>query len=159
MTDLVHILPEFPVQQYSHLLPSLEKNLVTTCDLLLLDAVDVARRCQLPVLDIQNFRVRVTTLIEQQLGLEAARVSQNDTDDSVDSYRGHYGQHYVSGSVLSRPSSFISTLDDGLDAALGGGIPAGYLTEVTGERYCSGLVLRDDLFTTSLVVRVKHSYF
>ena len=29
----------------------------------------------------------------------------------------------------------ISTLDDGIDAILGGGLPTGYLCEVTGERY------------------------
>lgn len=28
----------------------------------------------------------------------------------------------------------ISVLDDDLDVALGGGFPAGYMTEVTGER-------------------------
>jgi DNA repair protein RAD57 len=28
----------------------------------------------------------------------------------------------------------ISTLDEKLDAALGGGIPPGYLVEITGER-------------------------
>lgn len=28
----------------------------------------------------------------------------------------------------------VSTLDDDLDRALGGGIPTGYITEVTGER-------------------------
>jgi DNA repair protein RAD57 len=30
--------------------------------------------------------------------------------------------------------SAISTLDDAMDMALGGGIPTGYVTEVTGER-------------------------
>lgn len=29
----------------------------------------------------------------------------------------------------------ISTLDDDLDRALGGGIPTGYITEITGERF------------------------
>ena len=35
----------------------------------------------------------------------------------------------------------ISTLDSVLDELLGGGIPTGYLTEVTGERYNSSIVL------------------
>lgn len=35
----------------------------------------------------------------------------------------------------------ISTLDDDMDRALGGGIPAGYITEVTGERYASFTLL------------------
>lgn len=35
---------------------------------------------------------------------------------------------------LGRKWRSISTLDDSIDAALGGGIPTGYITEFTGER-------------------------
>lgn len=37
--------------------------------------------------------------------------------------------------ILDRKWRAISTLDDSIDAALGGGIPTGYITEITGERY------------------------
>lgn len=42
---------------------------------------------------------------------------------------------------LSRWST-ISTLDPALDELLGGGIPTGYLTEITGERYTTRKYLR-----------------
>jgi DNA repair protein RAD57 len=56
---------------------------------------------------------------------------------------GFGGEEQLSHAFLSGPSTlkspsigwrWISTLDEELDAALGGGIPPGYLVEITGER-------------------------
>jgi hypothetical protein len=51
-------------------------------------------------------------------------------------------------------------LDEELDAALGGGIPRGYLVEITGERYAALDLLSADCTDSSLlvVVRVKRNY-
>jgi DNA repair protein RAD57 len=48
MTDLLQVLPDLDSKPYSHLLPSLDRALITTNDLLTLDAADVAKRAQLP---------------------------------------------------------------------------------------------------------------
>jgi hypothetical protein len=47
MTDLQHVLADFDVRPFSHVLPSLDKALVTTADLLTLDVAQVAKRAQL----------------------------------------------------------------------------------------------------------------
>ncbi|KAJ9666049.1 DNA repair protein rhp57 [Coniosporium apollinis] len=121
MTDLLQVLPDFSTQPYSHILPSLEKNQVTTADLLTLDAVDVAKRAQVPVAEARRLTDAVLSALRGQLGL------QPDAEGSKKPILASTGQELVGR------WSTISTLDDGLDAALAGGIPTGYLIEVTGE--------------------------
>lgn len=139
MTDLLHTIPDFPTKTYTHLFPSLEKHCVTTADLLTLDAVEIARRAQLPVLDIRRLANQVIEILGGQLGLAPA--AGGGRDDGVvlnpSSAGGEGGGSRKSGNevVLDQKWSVISTLDDSIDAALGGGIPTGYITEFTGERY------------------------
>jgi DNA repair protein RAD57 len=123
MTDLTTVLPGFPVHQYVRLLPSLEKNLVTIADLLTLDYVEIAKRAQLPLLDVKRLCSAV---------LEALRTSLAINEVSSEAPSGSILKK--SGEDIVNSWSTISTLDDDLDIALGGGIPAGYITEVTGER-------------------------
>lgn len=124
MTDLLQVLPDFAAKPYTHLLPSLDKALVTTNDLLTLEAADVAKRAQLPAGEVRRLADAVVLALHRQLGFG--------------------GEEAVGNSFLSASSNpdtekegwnCISTLDEKLDAALGGGIPRGYLVEVTGERY------------------------
>jgi DNA repair protein RAD57 len=124
MTDLLQVLPDFDAKPYSHLLPSLDKALVTTNDLLTLEASDVAKRAQLPAGELRKLVDAVVAALHRQLGFGGEEP---------------LGSAFVSGPSnpgypqIARPC--ISTLDAELDAALGGGIPPGYLVEVTGERY------------------------
>jgi DNA repair protein RAD57 len=136
MTDLTAVLPGFPTHQYVRLLPSLEKNLVTTADLLTLDCVEIAKRAQLPLLDVKRLCNATLEALQRSLGFaEGEGVQQSSLlrktgKDILGSWRT------------------ISTLDDDLDRALGGGIPTGYITEITGERYASFLlycVITDNL--------------
>jgi len=124
MTDLASVLPGFPTQQYARLLPKLEKNLVTTTDLLTLDCVEVAKRAQLPLLDVKRLCNAVLEALQQNLGIAGAN---NEAQGSSTLKK--------SGKDIVSSWNTISTLDDDLDRALGGGIPIGYITEVTGERY------------------------
>jgi DNA repair protein RAD57 len=123
MTDLTAVLPGFPTHQYVRLLPSLEKNLVTTADLLTLDCVEIAKRAQLPLLDVK--RLSSAVLEALRISLAISEVSNAAPSESLLN---------KSGKDIVNSWSTISTLDDDLDVALGGGIPAGYITEVTGER-------------------------
>lgn len=120
MTDLTAVLPGFPTQQYIRLLPSLEKNLVTTVDLVTLDVAEIAKRSQLPPVDLKRLCNAVLEALYVSLGVDDSQAQGNASlktgNDTVNSW------------------STISTLDDELDLALGGGIPTGYITEVTGER-------------------------
>jgi DNA repair protein RAD57 len=129
MTDLTAVLPGFPSHQYVRLLPSLEKNLVTTADLLTLDSVEIAKRAQLPLLDVK--RLCNAVLAALQSGL---RISEHADTQQTSLLR-------KTGKDILNSWNTISTLDDDLDLALGGGIPTGHITEVTGERLDLAILL------------------
>lgn len=125
MTDLTVVLPEFPIQQYVRLLPSLERNYITTADLLTLDCVEIAKRAKIPPLDVKRLCNAVLEALQTNLGIQNAE-----------------GVGPLPTPVLKRSGkdilnlwNTISTLDDQIDHALGGGIPTGYITEITGERH------------------------
>lgn len=125
MTDLLHTIPDFPTKSYTHLLPSLEKHLITTTDLLTLDALEIAKRAQLPLLDVRRLAAHVVAILQGQLGVTQGGGDHDGTGRSLKQ----------SGNEIVSQWSTISTLDDSLNEALGGGIPTGYITEITGERY------------------------
>lgn len=126
MTDLLQVLPDFPTKPYSHLLPKLEKNSITVSDLLTLEAADIAKRALLPPGELRKLSKALLVALHRDLGFGK---------------KEPLGIAFLSGLGSPERSNAglrcISTLDEGLDAALGGGIPAGYLSEVTGERYGS----------------------
>lgn len=117
MTDLLHVLPDFETAKYSHLIPSLDKAHITTSDLLTLDAADVAKRAQLPPAEVAKLTEAVLQTLQKDVGVPHSSESNATLQDSG-----------------LREWQIISTLDDKLDLALGGGIPTGYMTEITGER-------------------------
>ncbi|KAI4124061.1 MAG: hypothetical protein LQ347_005877, partial [Umbilicaria vellea] len=131
MTDLLHTLPDFPTKSYTHLLPSLEKHLITTTDLLTLDALDIAKRAQLPVLDLRRLANHVIAALQEDLGLREAIPTEN-APASFSEAKKKESLRKTGRDIVDQWST-ISTLDDDLDAALGGGIPTGYITEITGE--------------------------
>lgn len=132
MTDLLHTIPDFPTKLYTHLLPSLEKHLITTTDLLTLDALEVAKRAHLPLLDVRRLASHVVAILQCRLGLKT---------DNAPSYQNAgegqagYGSLRKTGKEATTRLSLISTLDPSIDEALGGGIPTSCITEITGERY------------------------
>jgi hypothetical protein len=122
--DLLQVLPDFDTKPYSHILPSLDKALITTNDLVTLDAADLAKRAQVPLGDLKKLTEAILLALHRQLGFGDEEAHSNGTLSST-----------VAGKNTASEWNAISTLDDGLDATLGGGIPTGYLIEVTGERY------------------------
>ncbi|KAH6642452.1 P-loop containing nucleoside triphosphate hydrolase protein [Boeremia exigua] len=127
MTDLLLVLPDFDTRPFSHLLPSLDRARITANDLLTLDAAQVARRAQLPPAELRKLVDAVVPALHAQLGLD------DDAPGDAQAWTA------------------VSTLDDDLDAALGGGIPPGYLVEVTGE---SGAGKTQLLLTLLLAVQL-----
>lgn len=126
MSDLHHVLPDgFPAHRFSHLLPSLDRHRVSTSDILTLDAADVAKRAQVPVTELRKLQQAIVSALHGQLGVADSR----ETEGTGPAYSVETGDWHAT------EWRTISTLDDCLDAELGGGIPTGYLTEITGERY------------------------
>ncbi|KAJ5023377.1 P-loop containing nucleoside triphosphate hydrolase protein [Bipolaris maydis] len=130
MTDLLHVLPDFDATPFSHLLPSLDKALITTNDVLTLDAPTVAKRAHVPTGELRKLADAVVAALHRQLGFGPEEPAPTPKHDWA----------------------CISTLDDELDAALGGGIPRGYLVEVTGE---SGAGKTQLLLTLLLASQLK----
>ena len=134
MTDLLHTLPDFPTRTYTHLIPSLEKNLISTTDLVTLDPLEIAKRAQLPLLDVKRLSKHVLARLQNQLGVI------DNGDEELRKYGDEQkpeetGKLSKSGGEIASQWSTISTLDVTFDSALGGGIPTGYITEIVGERF------------------------
>ena len=132
MTDLLHTLPEFPTKLYTHLLPSLEKHLITTTDLLTLDPLEIARRAQLPPLDVRRLANHVIATLQAELGLQNNSASFKAASEEEQTAKEASLKKTGKDIITQKPS--IGTLSPALDAALAGGIPTGYITEITGER-------------------------
>lgn len=132
MTDLLHTLPNFPTKFYTHLIPSLEKNLITTTDLLTLDPLEIVKRAKLPLLDVRRLTNHVLASLQSQLGVIDGKEALRKYEDPANVEDA--GRLRSSGLAIAERWSVISTTDPNLDAVLGGGIPTKYLTEVTGER-------------------------
>ena len=126
MTDLTAVLPGFPTDQYVRLLPSIEKNKITTADLLTLDCVEIAKRASVPLLDVKSLSAAIVEALRTVLGVSEQQ--QNVGNAGRSSLRR-------TGNELLQSWHTVSTLDARLDKALGGGLPIGYITEITGERY------------------------
>jgi DNA repair protein RAD57 len=99
----------------SRVLQALDNAGLQTVDLLTLDVFEIHRRTQLSVIDVQS-------LVKDVI----AALSLSDENDVVKSV----GQR-------SKAFAFLTTGDEKINDMLGGGIPTGSLTEVTGERYIS----------------------
>ena len=158
MTDLLHTIPDFPIKHYTHLLPSLERSLVTVTDLLTLDALDLAKKAQLPLLDVRRLKEHVLATLQRQLGLE------NELSDKFEGQlegAPQFGELKTDGNGIVQDRGVISTLDQSLDGALDGGIQTGYVTDITGERYstCTKLLKPLAMLSTTIVEQGRHSSF
>jgi DNA repair protein RAD57 len=142
MTDLLLILPQFPINQYGNLLHNLEKHQVTTSELLSLDVAEICKRAQLPLLDVKRLCAAVTNALHYDLGV----TGEEGNEISI--------LQRSSAELISQAGS-ISTLDEELDLALGGGIPTGYVTEITGE---SGVGKTQFLLSLLLSVQLPPPY-
>ncbi|GKZ26308.1 hypothetical protein AbraIFM66951_002552 [Aspergillus brasiliensis] len=132
LMDLLSVLPDFPTKPYAHILPPLERSHISTVDLITLDTLEVAKRARVPPADVRRLSAQIIKALHHDVGFKEHRDSDADEPSSSLS---------VDIPVFPGPAtrldlsqwSVISTLDPTLDALLDGGIPTGYVTEVTGE--------------------------
>ena len=122
MTDLRRILPSFPAANFAALLPTIETHSLTTTDLLTLHPADISKQTHLPLLDLKRLIATIQASLSDSLTPRTIPLADPAPSSESDS----------SSSPSSWPS-LISTLDPDLDAALGGGIPTGRITEFAGE--------------------------
>jgi DNA repair protein RAD57 len=133
MTDLLSTVPDFSTAAYTHLIPSFEKNGITVADLLTLDPIEIVRRCPLPLLDVRRFIKEVIESLRRDAGVQDVPITKNEEFSLTQKLEDNCGIVRGFRKVVNNWNP-ISTLDDKIDEALGGGIPTGYVTEVTGER-------------------------
>lgn len=104
-------------------------------DLLTLEVADIGKRTQLPLLDLKRLCNAVLEALHSDLGVakkdsEGVRSAQTQAENGNVSHGATF-RHSLP--ALISQWSTISTLDPILDAALGGGIPTGSITEIAGE--------------------------
>lgn len=134
MSDILRVLPHSVAGQYANLIPTLEKHHVSTSELLTLDVAEIGRRTQLPLLNLKRLRDAVLNVLHGDFGLlkEQAPAKEGEKQPIPPAAGPGYQLKHDFKS-LSAQWHTISTLDPELDRALGGGVPTGYVTEVTGE--------------------------
>ena len=110
MSDII-LLSDLPTPS-SRILQALDNANIHTVDLLTLDPFEIHRRTQISVIDVQLLVKDVIAALSQSVE-KGVRTAEE---------RG-------------REFGFLRTGDSKVDELLGGGIPTGALTEVTGERY------------------------
>ena len=129
MTDLLEILPNFDLRPYSHLIHSLEKNVYTVADLIVLDPVDIVKDCPLPLSDLKEL---IQAIIER-LQPRVRNALQQQIDYLAEAEMCPQPAPVRRTSILTE-SKWVKTLDARLDDALGGGFACGHITEIAGER-------------------------
>lgn len=137
--DLLSVLPGFATRPYAHILPPLERGKISTVDLITLDTLEIAKRAHVPPADVRRLSASIVEALHGDLGFEKTPVNteSNGEEPPSSSITGDAVSFGLGPSTKLQTSRWnaISTMDSALDALLGGGIPTGYVTEVTGERY------------------------
>ncbi|KAK7415827.1 DNA repair protein rhp57 [Neonectria punicea] len=170
MTDLLHILPSFPIPRFVPLLPAIEHHGLTTTDLLTLHPADIAKQTRLPILDLKRLIAAVQISLSDDLGPpQQPLLPLEDPDPKPETEPAPTSDSAEPPLPVPAPVPtqspvpaiepprlpLISTLDDGLDAALGGGIPVGAVSEITGE---SGAGKTQALLGLCLAVQLPAPY-
>ncbi|EPS25714.1 hypothetical protein PDE_00648 [Penicillium oxalicum 114-2] len=135
--DLLSVLPDFAAKSYAHILPPLERSKITTVDLITLDTLEIAKRAHVPPADVRRLSAQIIEALHNDLGFQKAptEIEASSTAEPTSSFISEPAV-LIPGPTTKPDTSrwkTISTLDPGMDAVLGGGIPLGYVTEITGE--------------------------
>lgn len=146
--DLLSILPSFSTRPYTHILPPLERSNINTVDLITLGTLEIAKRAHVPPADVRRLSAQIIDALHRDVGFESDIGGDDVAGGNTQCSSSFTADAPVVPGPLNRLAvsrwSVISTLDPAMDALLDGGIPTGYVTEVTGERlsFLSFLVLR-----------------
>ncbi|KAG0154914.1 hypothetical protein PDIDSM_487 [Penicillium digitatum] len=131
--DLLLILPGFITKPFAHILPPLERAKVTTVDVITLDSLEIAKRARVPPADVRRLSSCIVEALHTDVGFEKPQTNTEAIDGPSSSITPDVASRTFSLAKRTSQWNTISTLDPAMDALLGGGIPTGYVTEVTGE--------------------------
>ncbi|KAJ5180673.1 hypothetical protein N7492_003883 [Penicillium capsulatum] len=133
--DLLSVLPGFATKPYAHILPPLERSKLTTVDLITLDTLEIAKRAHVPPADVRRLSARIVEALHADLGFvkDQTAPGTSGTDEPSSSINADAGWTLGPATRFQPRWNVVSTMDPAMDALLGGGIPTGYVTEVTGE--------------------------
>ncbi|CAG8908279.1 unnamed protein product [Penicillium egyptiacum] len=131
--DLLLVLPGFVTKPFAHILPPLERAKVTTVDVITLDSLEIAKRARVPPADVRRLSSCVVEALHTDVGFEKPQTNTGTSDGPSSSINPDVTSRTISSRKRASQWNTISTLDPTMDALLGGGIPTGYVTEVTGE--------------------------
>ncbi|KAJ5181677.1 hypothetical protein N7449_011824 [Penicillium cf. viridicatum] len=132
--DLLLVLPGFVTKPFAHILPPLERAKVTTVDVITLDSLEIAKRARVPPADVRRLSSSIVEALHTDVGFEKPQTNTETSDGLSSSINPNVASRTISSTKRASQWNTISTLDPAMDALLGGGIPTGYVTEVTGER-------------------------
>lgn len=136
--DLLLVLPGFETKHFAHILPPLERAKVTTVDVITLDSLEIAKRARVPPADVRRLSSSIVEALHTDIGFEKPHTNTGTSDEPSSSINPDAARTLSSSTKRALQWNTISTLDPTMDALLGGGIPTGYVTEITGERYVAG---------------------
>lgn len=145
--DLLLVLPGFVTKPFAHILPPLERAKVTTVDVITLDSLEIAKRARVPPADVRRLSSSIVEALHTDVGFEKPQTNTETSDGPSSSINPDVASRTISSTKRASQWNTISTLDPAMDALLGGGIPTGYVTEVTGERYVTGVYLHSSLIS------------
>ncbi|KAJ6145491.1 DNA recombination and repair protein Rad51 C-terminal [Penicillium chermesinum] len=131
--DLLAVLPDFVIKPYAHILPPLERSKITVVDLITLDTLEIAKRAHVPPADVRRLAASVVDALHTDLGVEKTPIDPLEDEPSSSIDPRAVSTSFGPSTRLQPRWNTISTLDSTMDGLLGGGIPTGYVTEVTGE--------------------------
>lgn len=136
--DLLSVLPEFSTHGFLHIIPPLERRRVTIVDLITLDPLEIAKRARVPPADVRRLSNRIIEALHGDIGFERPPTTAENPDSTPNpNLNPGISNHEPAAERPPSQWNTISTLDPAMDALLGGGVPTGYVTEVTGERYAT----------------------
>ncbi|KAJ5862231.1 hypothetical protein N7455_006299 [Penicillium solitum] len=132
--DLLLVLPGFVTKPFAHILPPLERAKVTTVDVITLDSLEIAKRARVPPADVRRLSSSIVEALHTDVGFDKPQTNLGTSDGPSSSIiNPDVANRTISSTKRASQWNTISTLDPAMDALLGGGIPTGYVTEVTGE--------------------------
>ncbi|CAI7631625.1 unnamed protein product [Penicillium bialowiezense] len=132
--DLLSVLPEFSTHGFLHIIPPLERRRVTIVDLITLDPLEIAKRARVPPADVRRLSNRIIEALHGDIGFERPPTTAENPDSTPNpNLNPGISNHEPAAERPPSQWNTISTLDPAMDALLGGGVPTGYVTEVTGE--------------------------
>ena len=102
----------------SRVVQALDNAGLHTVDLLTLDVNEIHRRTRLAIDEVQN-------LVKGVIAALTCTIEEGQIKTAAERYKEF---------------AFLTTGDKRLDELVGGGIPTGCLTEITGERYNSAII-------------------